>query len=35
MRNTGAVQQGFEFPLFAFGHLFLGNAGECHTGALS
>lgn len=35
VRNTGAVQQCFQFALFALGHLFLGNAGECHTGALS
>lgn len=35
VRNTGAVQQRFQFALFALGHLFLGNAGECHTGALS
>ncbi len=28
VRNTGAVQQRFQFALFALGHLFLGNAGS-------
>ena len=28
MRDTGAIQQRFQFALFALGHLFLGNAGE-------
>ncbi len=35
MRNTRAVKQRFQFALFALGHLFLCNTGECHGGALS
>ena len=35
MRDARAVEQSFQFALFALGHLFLGNAGECHSGALS
>ena len=34
MCNARAVEQRFQFTLFALGHLFLGNAGECHKGAL-
>jgi hypothetical protein len=35
MRNARAVKQRFQLALFALGHLFLCNTGECHGGALS
>ncbi|AAL72388.1 IS600 ORF1 (plasmid) [Shigella flexneri 2a str. 301] len=34
-RNPRPIQQCFKFTLLAFSHLFLGNTGECHDGALS
>ena len=35
IRDARAVEQGFQFALFALGHLFLRDAGECHSGALN